>query len=120
MRAALSKSVQRAAVYLWLAAAALGCGRSSRPTNTQVAEGEAADSGDAIPHYTTRQFSAEERDLLRRVYGVEDPSRLYLVDQSQEGVLKYDTKRKTCPTCLVNSYRIGFVSVRRPGESWEE
>jgi Bacterial protein of unknown function (DUF882) len=120
MRAALSKSLQRAAVYLWLAVVALGCGRSSPPTKAQVADGEDADSATAIPQYTTRQFTPEERELLRRVYGVEDPSRLYLVDQSQEGVLKYDTKRKTCPSCLVNSYRIGFVSVRRPGESWEQ
>jgi len=122
MRSALSKFVQRAAVYVWLAAFALGCGRSSPPANGQLAEteGEDSDSAEAIPQYTTRPFTADERALLRRVYGVEDPSRLYLVDRSQEGVLKYDTKRKTCPSCLVNSYRIGFVSVRRPGESWEE
>jgi hypothetical protein len=122
MRAALMKSLQRAAVYYWLAAAALGCGRSSPPKHAQQAAGELeeADSATEIPQYTTRQFSPDERALLRRIYGVEDPSRLYLVDQSQEGVLKYDTQRKTCPSCLVNSYRIGFVSVRRAGESWEE
>jgi hypothetical protein len=32
----------------------------------------------------------------------------------------YDTERKRCRRCYVNSYRIGYVSVRRPGESWEQ
>lgn len=73
-----------------------------------------------IPHYTTRAFSAEERSLLRRVYGIEDPNRLYVSDSTDEGLLKYDTRRKTCRTYYVDSYRVGFVSVRRPGESWEE
>lgn len=58
--------------------------------------------------------------LLRRAYGIEDPTRLYVSDSTEEGILKYDTQRKRCLTCYVNSYRIGYVSVRRPGESWEE
>ena len=41
-------------------------------------------------------------------------------DSSEDGLLKYDTKIKACATCYVNSYRIGLVSVRRAGESWEE
>ena len=72
-----------------------------------------------IPHYSTRVFNAEERRLLRTAYGVEDPNRLYLTDSSTTRVLKYDTRPKPCRTCYVNSYRIGFVSVRRPGESWD-
>jgi ABC-type phosphate transport system substrate-binding protein len=61
MRAALMKSLQRAAVYFWLAAAALGCGRSSPPKHAQQAAGELeeADSTTAIPQYTTRQFSPD-------------------------------------------------------------
>jgi len=122
MTAALRKFLQRAAVPLSLAVAALGCGRSSPPDNARLAQLErmGVDSATAIPQYTTRPFTVDERSLLRRVYGVEDPSRLYLIDESNEGVLKYDTKRKTCASCLVNSYRLGFESVRRPGESWEE
>jgi hypothetical protein len=122
MTAALANSWQRVAVYLWLAAAAIACDRSSPPKKFELAQLEhaEAESASAIPSYTTRQFTPDERALLRRVYGIEDPSRLYLLDESEEGVLKYDTERKTCPSCLVNSYRIGFESVRRPGESWEE
>ncbi len=72
-----------------------------------------------VPHYITRVFTDEERTLLRTVYGVENPNQLYLADSSSVRVLKYDTHRKRCRTCYVDSYRIGFVSVRRPGESWE-
>ena len=57
--------------------------------------------------------------MLRRVYGVEEPSRLYVSDATEDGLVKYDTRVKRCPTCYVNSYRLGFISVRRPGESWD-
>ncbi len=121
MTAALRKFLQRAAVPLSLAVAALDCGRGSPPEKVRLAQLERTEADSAIlPQYTTRSFTPDERALLRQVYGVEDPSRLYLMDESEEGVLKYDTKRKTCASCLVNSYRIGFESVRRPGESWEQ
>jgi hypothetical protein len=73
-----------------------------------------------IPHYARRSFTDEERQLLRDVYGIEDPGRLYVSDSSEDGLLKYDTRVKRCRTCYVNSYRVGFISVRRPGESWEQ
>lgn len=73
-----------------------------------------------IPHYAQRSFTAAEQSLLRRVYGIEDPHRLYVSDSTEDGLLKYDTSPKLCRTCYVNSYRIGFVSIRRPGETWEE
>lgn len=73
-----------------------------------------------VPHYAKRDFSAEERGLLRSVYGIEDPSRLYVSDSSDDGLLKYDTRVKKCRVCFVNSYRIGFVSIRRSGESWDQ
>jgi hypothetical protein len=73
-----------------------------------------------IPRYARRTFTDEERRLLRDVYGVEDPNRLYVSDSTEDGLLKYDTRVKRCRTCYVNSYRIGFISVRRPDESWEE
>ena len=72
-----------------------------------------------IPHYYARTLSAADADLLRRAYGIEDPHRLYVSDSTEEGILKYDTQRKRCLTCYVNSYRVGYVSVRRPRESWE-
>jgi hypothetical protein len=71
-----------------------------------------------VPHYITRPFSADERQLLRR-FGIEDPSRLYLSDSSETGHLNYDTERDPGAGRLVRSYRVGAVSIRRPGESWE-
>lgn len=74
-----------------------------------------------IPHYAaTRAFSPEEVDVLRRAYGIVEPHRLYVSDSTEEGILKYDTQPKRCLTCYVNSYRVGYVSVRRAGESWED
>ncbi len=73
-----------------------------------------------IPHYARRSFTDEERRLLRDIYGVENPDRLYVSDSTEDGLLKYDTRVKRCRTCYVNSYRVGFISVRRPGESWEQ
>lgn len=35
-----------------------------------------------VPHYVTRPFSSDEQELLRRRFGIEDPSRLYLSDSS--------------------------------------
>lgn len=73
-----------------------------------------------VPHYVRRAFTEYERTLLRQVYGVEDPNRLYVSDSTGTGLLKYDTQLKRCATCYVNSYRVGFVSIRRPGESWDQ
>lgn len=73
-----------------------------------------------IPRYVRRAFTRDERTLLRQVYGVEEPNRLYVSDSTAAGLLKYDTQLKRCATCYVNSYRVGFVSIRRPGESWDQ
>jgi len=73
-----------------------------------------------IPHYATAVLlSSDDAQVLRRAYGIEDPHRLYVSDSTAEGLLKYDTQVKRCNTCYVNSYRVGYVSVRRVGESWE-
>jgi hypothetical protein len=74
---------------------------------------------DGVPHYIQRAFSAEERQLLREQFGIEDPSRLYLSDSSSHRYLVYDTKRDRAGV-LVMSARVGALSVRRPGESWEQ
>ena len=74
-----------------------------------------------IPHYAIDvAFSKSDAEVLRRAYGIEDPHRLYVSDSTEEGILKYDTQVKRCRTCYVNSYRVGYVSVRRKDESWEE
>jgi hypothetical protein len=74
----------------------------------------------AIPRYGPTAVSSGDAELLRRAFGIEDPTRLYLSDSADGATLKYDTKRKTCGGCLVNSYHVGYVSVRLPGETWEE
>ena len=105
--------------------------RSERNADAPVADRTAHDSVDAgdyegvdsrgIPHYaTTVQLSRDDAQLLRRAYGIEDYHRLYISDSTEEGLLKYDTQVKRCPTCYVNSYRVGYVSVRTPDESWEQ
>jgi hypothetical protein len=73
-----------------------------------------------VPHYVTRPFSADERELLRRRFGIEDPSRLYLSDSTETGRLNYDSERDPGAGRLVRSYRMGAASVRRADESWEE
>jgi hypothetical protein len=74
---------------------------------------------DGVPHYIQRTFSAEERQLLREQFGIEDPSRLYLSDSSSHRYLVYDTERDREGE-LVMSARVGAASVRRPRESWEQ
>lgn len=73
-----------------------------------------------IPRYATRRFSDDERSILREAFGVVNPSHLYISDSTADGLLKYDPEVKRCSTCYVNSFRIGFVSVRNKGETWDE
>ena len=73
-----------------------------------------------VPHYVTRPFSTEERELLRRRFGIEDPSRLYLSDSTETGHLNYDTERDPGAGRLVRSYRVGAASIRGAQESWEQ
>jgi hypothetical protein len=74
---------------------------------------------EGVPHYATRPFSLEEREVLRRRYGIEDPTRLYLSDSTSTGHLNYDTERDPGAGRLVRSYRVGAASIRRDGETWE-
>ena len=74
---------------------------------------------DGVPHYTERPFSPEERRLLRKHFGIEEPGRLYLSDSTPEGSLLYDTERDPGAGRLVRTYRVGAPSIRRPGETWE-
>ncbi len=73
-----------------------------------------------VLRYLGRAFSEEERDLLRREFGIEEPQRLYLSDTLPGATLTYDTDWDRGERDLVSSYRIGAASVRQPGESWEE
>jgi len=74
-----------------------------------------------IPNYATAiNLSSDDARVLRVAYGIEDPHRLYVSDSTEEGILKYDTQVKRCADCYVNSYRVGYASIRRFGESWEQ
>ncbi len=73
-----------------------------------------------VPHYFQGRLSADDMRVLRKAFGVVIPSHLYISDSSPAGLLKYDPVAKRCASCYVNSYRIGFISIRRPGESWED
>jgi D-alanyl-D-alanine carboxypeptidase len=73
-----------------------------------------------VPRYIERAFTEEERRLLRKHFGIEEPGRLYLSDTSKEAYLNYDTERDPGAGRLVRSYRVGAPSVRLPGETWEE
>ena len=73
-----------------------------------------------IPHYLTMRLSRADSMVLRRAYGIEDYHRLHVSDSTAQGILEYDTQVKRCRNCYVNSYNVGYISVRRPGESWEQ
>src|ERR1700680_3804945 len=73
-----------------------------------------------VPHYFKERLGADELRVLRDAFGIVSASHLYVSDSTKDGLLKYDPKPKPCWTCYVNSYRIGFVSVRSRGESWED
>ncbi|MDQ6688956.1 MAG: DUF882 domain-containing protein [Gemmatimonadota bacterium] len=73
-----------------------------------------------VPHYLTRGLSEDARRALRDAYGIASPSHLYISDSTPDGLLKYDPRPKPCSTCYVNSYRIGFLSIRKHGESWDQ
>jgi D-alanyl-D-alanine dipeptidase len=73
-----------------------------------------------VPRYVNRRFTDEELTILRRAFGVVNPSHLYVSDSTEDGVLKYDPEIKRCSFCYVNSFRLGYVSVRNLGESWDD
>jgi Bacterial protein of unknown function (DUF882) len=73
-----------------------------------------------IPRYVNRTFTSEERAILRQAFGVVSPSHIYLSDSTNDGALKYDPEVKTCSWCYVDSFRLGYISVRSPGESWDD
>ncbi len=111
-------SIVIAAAFLFAA-----CSRSQPAAVSAAHDGAADVDSTAVnwrPNYITEAVSRADSLILRRAYGVEDPHRLYLSDSTGQGLLKYDTSVKRCRICYVNSYRVGYVSVRRAGESWEQ
>jgi Bacterial protein of unknown function (DUF882) len=73
-----------------------------------------------IPRYVNRTFTSDERAILERAFGIVSPSHIYLSDSTEDGVLKYDPEVKRCGWCYVDSFRLGFVSVRNSGETWDD
>jgi hypothetical protein len=101
-----------------------GCGEEPSAQAATESHGDASNySGTdtrGVPHYLARPVSDEGRRILRQAFGVVSASHLYLSDSTPGRLLKYDPQVKGCLTCYVNSYRIGFISIRKPGESWDE
>jgi len=73
-----------------------------------------------IPRYVNRTFTSDERAILWRAFGIVSPSHIYLSDSTNDGVLKYDPTVKRCAWCYVDSFRLGYISVRKPGETWDD
>jgi len=74
---------------------------------------------DGIPLYLARGYTPNERALLLGAFGIEAPQRMYLSDSSDAAILKYDVRLKQCRACYVDTYRVGFLSMRHPDETWE-
>jgi hypothetical protein len=119
------------AMTLW------ACGGSSQPTGDGAGEGSsvlaaaeattnwprlsyAGRDSLGVPHYITRPFTSEERSLLARAFGVGDPGRLYLSDSTATAVVAWDLRADGGKEDLVYSFKVGLVSLRRPGESLAE
>lgn len=128
------KRVGTALVFAFVASAcslASGCGRdanagaisdqalSARTKQSSTANYSGTDFR-GIPRYVNRTFTSEERAILRQAFGVVSPSHIYLSDSTNDGALKYDPEAKTCAWCYVDSFRLGYISVRSPGESWDD
>ncbi|MEO8911270.1 MAG: hypothetical protein ABI408_13735 [Gemmatimonadaceae bacterium] len=123
-------------IVLFVASFQSACGKGSpRNDATFLVDTSSPDSGGdagssrltyagtdqrSVPHYFMGNLSPDDQKVLRQAFGVEVPSHLYLSDSTRDGLLKYDPQMKQRRTGYVNSYRIGFVSVRREGESWEQ
>lgn len=129
-------------IALALIALLIACGKASTAQRSKSRSGTAPASGDhsavassnaqsdvlgysgtdarGVPHYFGGRLGVEERRLLRDAFGVVSTSHLYVSDSTKAGLLKYDPVKKPCLTCYVNSYRIGFVSIRRKDESWDD
>src|SRR5258705_7255694 len=119
-------AVARVALAVAFCAVQSGCDTnahasgSSRSDARANAAGYSGTNSRGIPRYVNRPFTDEERAILRRAFGVVNPSHLYVSDSTDEGVLKYDPEIKRCPSCYVNSFRLGYISVRNRGESWDD
>ncbi|HET9982030.1 MAG TPA: hypothetical protein VFQ38_00515 [Longimicrobiales bacterium] len=126
-RSAARRRVPRA-IFLGVAwAAAAGCGRSPDPAPADPPPASiwprlryAGRDGEGVPNYIRRPFTAAEAGLLRAQLGVTNPHRLYLGDSSATAILRYDTRPDSGHDDMAPSFAVGFVSLRRPGESWEE
>ena len=115
LRPATAQVSDAFAVHLAAASGVSAAHALRYPRSTYAGRDEAG-----VPRYVQRPFTEEERLLLRRWFGIEDPSRLYLSDTTDTAYLIYDTERDPGSDRLVRSYRVGAPSVRQDGESWEE
>jgi len=94
--------------------------RSKPPKAPPLSPSEKGIGANGIPLYLARGYSPDERELLRSAFGIAAPQRLYFSDSSDAAILKYDVRLKLCRTCRVDTYRVGFLSMRRREETWEQ
>jgi len=71
-----------------------------------------------VPHYARLALSSADSALLRAQFGVDDPGLLYVSDSTPGGYLKFDVSPDGGTHDYVDSYGIGFASVRHRGETW--
>ena len=100
-------------------AAATRAGIHAAVTGVYPRESYAGRDDRGVPRYIARPFTADERRLLRKHFGIEEPGRLYLYDTTPGAPLVYDSEPDPGHERLVRSYRVGAPSVRRAGETWE-
>jgi hypothetical protein len=120
------------------AAVATGRTRGARAPGDHVVGGAPARAGPAAAAPTTGAgralptsvdvLSADDRALLRAVFGIAEPSRLRLSDTGRTAVLLYDAVPPACGAavrsgaggaCRPATVRVGLASPRRPGETWD-
>lgn len=126
-RSAAGRRVPRSLLLgvVWVAAVQCGRGPDPAPADPPAASvwprlRYAGRDGEGVPNYIARPFTAAETALLRAQLGVTNPHRLYLGDSSATAILRYDTRADSGHDDMAPSFAVGFVSLRRPGESWEE
>lgn len=105
------------------------------PADTVQARGASgAERVSRTRRWVTRAFTDDERTLLRVVFGVDDPARLYFPTDEATPVLRYDAVQPTCTSyhtrggrlvktvhtaCRPIAARVGLAAPRRPDETWD-
>ncbi len=122
-RRALALAVLGASSAAYLVAVVAGGStwRGGVPAAAMVAarEAPAAEAAGATP-----TLDPADRVLLRAVFGIDDPDRLFIDGSSADSVLRYHARPVACAraraaACRAVTVRVGLTSPRRAGETWD-